>query len=115
MLKKVNLDFNNTNFYVDRFAANDIGILDSLNTLLKYDLIRLIDMRLDKIGYGPMSLRRASSGEQCMLLIMLGIAGNIQDNSLIFISISVKIKVNNIVEKSIELFCEVILFFNIYL
>ncbi|KQG95962.1 ATP-binding protein [Acinetobacter baumannii] len=32
-----------------------------------------------------MSLRRASSGEQCMLALMLGIAGHITNDSLIFI------------------------------
>ncbi|PLL89977.1 ATP-binding protein [Klebsiella michiganensis] len=63
--------------------------IDNLNskllTLLDNDLIRLIDFRIEKKEFGWMSLRLASSGEQCILLSMLGIATNITDNSLILI------------------------------
>lgn len=59
--------------------------VESVAVLLNYNLLRLMDMRLYKNDYGSMSLRRASSGEQCMLVIMLGIAGHITDRSLVFI------------------------------
>ncbi|EPY6995613.1 AAA family ATPase [Klebsiella pneumoniae] len=63
--------------------------IDNLNskllTLLDHDLIKLIDFRIEKKEFGWMSLRLASSGEQCILLSMLGIATNITDNSLILI------------------------------
>ncbi|VVM76508.1 hypothetical protein PS673_02051 [Pseudomonas fluorescens] len=48
-------------------------------------ILRIMDVRLDKLGYGDLSLRRASSGEQCMLIMMLGIAGHIENDSLILI------------------------------
>ncbi|WP_157811431.1 AAA family ATPase [Pseudomonas qingdaonensis] len=54
-------------------------------TLLRNGLIKLMDLRLAKADNYDFSLRRASSGEQCMLVIMLGIAGHITDNSQIFI------------------------------
>lgn len=54
-------------------------------TLLRHGLIKLMDLRLAKPDNYDFSLRRASSGEQCMLVIMLGIAGHITDDSQIFI------------------------------
>ncbi|WP_221887336.1 AAA family ATPase [Vibrio cholerae] len=57
----------------------------SISVLLKNNIIRVMDVRLHKHEFGAMSLRRASSGEQCMLVIMLGIAGYINDNSLVLI------------------------------
>ncbi|WPN27693.1 AAA family ATPase [Pseudomonas sp. P5_109] len=61
-------------------------ILNATLTLLKYELIKLMDLKLFKMHIEmEMSLRRASSGEQCMLVIMLGIAGHITDYSQIFI------------------------------
>lgn len=53
--------------------------------LMNAGLMRLMDMRLIKKSYGPMSLKRASSGEQCLLVMMLGIAGHITDDSIILI------------------------------
>lgn len=68
--------------------SKDIYI-DNLNRklliLLDNDLIRLIDFRIEKKEFGWMSLRLASSGEQCILLSLLGIATNITDHSLILI------------------------------
>jgi len=82
----IGLDFSNGEiFSLNRESNNNVSILDSLNILLKLNIIRLMDLKLHKFEYGPMSLRRASSGEQCMLVIMLGIAGHINDNSLVFI------------------------------
>ena len=63
--------------------------LDDINShllsLLKHDLIKLIDFRIEKNDFGWMSLRLASSGEQCILLSLLGIATHICNNSLILI------------------------------
>ncbi|EOC0404714.1 AAA family ATPase [Cronobacter sakazakii] len=53
--------------------------------LLSNGFMRLMDMRLVKKNFGPMSLKRASSGEQCLLVMMFGIAGHITDYSLILI------------------------------
>ena len=64
---------------------NNYLILNAIQTLLKYSLIKLMDLRLSKTSNREISLRRASSGEQCMLVIMLGIAGHITDGSSIFI------------------------------
>lgn len=85
----------NNNFKVrlkigeDAYIKNKKGQIDNINTplktLLKFDLIKLIDFRINKNTYGWMSLRLASSGEQCILLSMLGIATNICNNSLILI------------------------------
>lgn len=60
-------------------------LLHATKTLLQYGLIKLMDLKLSKPSNSDMSLRRASSGEQCMLVIMLGIAGHITDYSKIFI------------------------------
>lgn len=72
-------------YHFDGEFENNFLILNSIQTLLKYDLIKLMDLRLSKPSNREISLRRASSGEQCMLVIMLGIAGHITDNSSIFI------------------------------
>lgn len=61
------------------------NLLKSISTLLQFDLVKIIDIKIDKKEFGEMSLRRASSGEQCIISLILGIAGNIKDNSLIFI------------------------------
>ncbi|WP_333876667.1 AAA family ATPase [Methylobacter sp.] len=72
-------------FSLNKELYQDKELLESLNILLKLNLIHLMDMKLHKHEFGSMSLRRASSGEQCMLVMILGIAGNINDNSLVFI------------------------------
>lgn len=82
----VNLDFSHgASFSLNKELHSDIRFLESVKILLDFDLLRLMDLRLHKHEFGQMSLRRASSGEQCMLVMMLGIAGHIHDNSLIFI------------------------------
>jgi len=82
----VDLDFyHGEAFSINKEVFHNIRFLESINILLNYDLIRLMDMKLHKRDYGDMSLRRASSGEQCMMVMMLGIAGQINDYSLIFI------------------------------
>lgn len=72
-------------YQFDGEHENNHLILNAIQILLKYDLIKLMDLRLSKASNRTISLRRASSGEQCMLVIMLGIAGHITDNSSIFI------------------------------
>jgi predicted ATPase len=65
--------------------GEDNELLYATKVLLQYGLIKLMDLKLSKPSNPDMSLRRASSGEQCMLVIMLGIAGHITDYSKIFI------------------------------
>ncbi|MCG6400681.1 ATP-binding protein [Vibrio fluvialis] len=82
----IDLDFaHGEAFSINKAIFHNLGFLESINILLNFNLIRLMDLKLHKAEYGDMSLRRASSGEQCMLVMMLGIAGHICDNSLIFI------------------------------
>lgn len=82
----IDLDFaHGEAFSINKAIFHNLEFLESINILLNFNLIRLMDLKLHKAEYGDMSLRRASSGEQCMLVMMLGIAGHICDNSLIFI------------------------------
>lgn len=60
-------------------------IISSIITLMSIGLMRLMDLRLYKRAYGDLSLKRASSGEQCLIVLILGIAGHIEDGSLILI------------------------------
>jgi len=76
---RVKIDFS---YYQD---IDNYSYLNTLYLLYKSGLLKLIDLRLNKHDFGRMSVRRASSGEQCMLVMMLGIAGYIEDNALIFI------------------------------
>ena len=62
-----------------------VEYVKSLILLIKNGFIRLLDVKLDKLDTGLISLRRASSGEQCMLMLMFGIAANISDNTVILI------------------------------
>ncbi|WP_312633982.1 AAA family ATPase [Pseudescherichia sp.] len=68
------------NQYERSYDVNEI-----VSLLLKFNLIKLIDFKIEKINFGWMSLRLASSGEQCILLSLLGIAANISNNTLILI------------------------------
>ncbi len=87
--------FDFTNFTMDfDLSENSIFVkgseatveyVKSLILLIKNGFIRLLDAKLDKIDTGLISLRRASSGEQCMLMLMFGIAANISDNTVILI------------------------------
>lgn len=81
--KSVPLDFSE---YSSSYSEiYDSKILESINNLLKFDLVKIIDIKIDKKDFGEISLRRASSGEQCIISLILGIAGNIKDHSFIFI------------------------------
>lgn len=59
--------------------------LGAILRLFEENLLRLMDVEVEKYGRQPFSLKRASSGEQCLLVLMLGVAGHIQDHSLILI------------------------------
>ncbi|RBP83570.1 hypothetical protein EBI01_07490 [Marinomonas rhizomae] len=72
-------------FHLDLLKEKNNDFIKDITLLLEYDFIRIVDVRLNKKNHGEISIRRASSGEQCMMVIMLGIAGNIKNNSLIFI------------------------------
>lgn len=78
------VDFSSREFYTDSHYERG-HLSKAILTLLSAGLMRLMDVRLLKNNFGPMSLKRASSGEQCLLVIMLGIAGHITDNSIILI------------------------------
>ncbi|WP_282349366.1 ATP-binding protein [Pseudomonas sp. PS01301] len=78
------VDFNSGSFFTGEDHSNG-GLAKAILTLQSAGLMRLMDVRLIKKNYGPMSLKRASSGEQCLLVIMLGIAGHITDFSTILI------------------------------
>lgn len=82
------LDFDYRNPYEIGFS--DYKKVKSILVLLDLGIVRLVDLKLKKSNgkdgrFQELSLRRASSGEQCMLVIMLGIAGFIEDGALILI------------------------------
>jgi len=80
------MDFNlSDNSIFVKGVKSTIEYVKSIFVLIKNGFIRLLDVKLDKLDTGLISLRRASSGEQCMLMLMLGIAANISDNSIILI------------------------------
>ncbi len=60
--------------------------IEAINHLIgATNMLRFMDIRLDKQGHGDLSLRLASSGEQCMMIMLLGIAANIRNGALIVI------------------------------
>ncbi|WP_339466005.1 AAA family ATPase [Pseudomonas sp. EA_65y_Pfl2_P74] len=62
------------------------SILSDLSALLRFGLIKIYDLTLIKVNNkSRLRLSQASSGQQCMLTMMLGIAGSIQNGSLICI------------------------------
>lgn len=63
----------------------DNSYIESLLILMDAGLMRLMDLRLQKLSFGELSLKRASSGEQCLLVLILGVAGHIRDGSLVLI------------------------------
>lgn len=78
------IDFDSGRSYFDDrlIVASQIN---SILTLMEVGLVRLMDIRTAKSGLGEISLRAASSGEQCVLVLILGIASYIEDGSLILI------------------------------
>ncbi|MBC3421868.1 MULTISPECIES: AAA family ATPase [Pseudomonas] len=76
------------------FAASTLSVdgqptststIRAILVLMEVGLVRLIDLVLEKQGFGQLSLKKASSGEQCLLVLILGIAGHICDESLVLI------------------------------
>ncbi|WBX87842.1 AAA family ATPase [Achromobacter mucicolens] len=78
------VDFISGKFHLGSQYTNS-DLAKALLILLSAGFLRLIDIRLHKENYGPMSLKRASSGEQCLLMMMFGIAGHITNDSIILI------------------------------
>ncbi len=81
---ELRVNFTGGSASLDGEIAND-SYIQAMLVLVNVGLMRLIDLKLNKISYGEMSLRRASSGEQCLLVLMLGVAGHITDGSIILI------------------------------
>ncbi|WP_460046187.1 AAA family ATPase [Pseudomonas sp. S2_H01] len=60
--------------------------LEKVADALRSGLIRVSDLTLNvRENHSRLKLSQASSGQQCMLVMILGIAGSIEDNSLICI------------------------------
>lgn len=78
----------NGNFMVE-LNLDDGGRCMEVASRILYGLqsnsIRVMDFRVSKLNSNFMSIRRASSGEQCMLVSLLGIFGYINNNYLILI------------------------------
>ncbi|WP_262378194.1 ATP-binding protein [Pseudomonas sp. WS 5532] len=81
---QLTINFSGGSAYLDGETANS-SYIEAMLVLVNVGLMRLIDLVLEKFEYGSMSLKRASSGEQCLLVLMLGIAGHITDGSIILI------------------------------
>ncbi|WOD09863.1 AAA family ATPase [Pseudomonas sp. NyZ704] len=81
------LDFDYSSKHRSGFVSKEI--VSSLLLLLSHNIVKLYDLKITKKtqlqSSHEMSLRRASSGEQCLLVMTLGIAGHIKHNSLVLI------------------------------
>ncbi|AZC19132.1 AAA family ATPase [Pseudomonas sp. CMR5c] len=81
---ELNADFTNSTMTIGgRTTSNKF--IRAIIVLLDAGFVRLIDLNLRKKDFGQLSLKKASSGEQCLLVLILGIAGHICDGSLILI------------------------------
>ncbi len=70
----------------DNYLGREHSTILNLIPLVKSELVRISDVTLVSTrGKSRLRLSQASSGQQCMLTIMLGIAGSIQNGSLICI------------------------------
>lgn len=79
---KFNLEINLSR----RHIGEQFEVLSDLVELLKAGLVRISDLTLSQLTTGNrLRLSQASSGQQCMLTMILGIAGAIQHGSLICI------------------------------
>lgn len=85
MFFKLNFDYSSK--HGTGFVSREI--VSSLLTLLTHNIVKLYDLKITKNTqskkFHEMSLRRASSGEQCLLVMTLGIAGHIKHNSLVLV------------------------------
>lgn len=73
------------NYLNDEMSLGNINFFNYIFKMISLGIVKLIDLRIEKHSKGIISLRRASSGEQCILLSLLGIAANITDNSIVLI------------------------------
>lgn len=73
------------NFERGDFPAEIEKLAKALALLSRYRIVQLMDCMLYKFGTIEVRLRQASSGEQATILTLLGIAGEIEPNSLICI------------------------------
>ncbi|NWB74773.1 ATP-binding protein [Pseudomonas sp. G5001] len=80
----LDVDFMTNECFLDGNLTHS-HIIHSIQILMDVGLVRLIDLQLHKEGFGELNLRKASSGEQCLIVLMLGIAGHIENGSLILI------------------------------
>lgn len=64
---------------------NESQLVKAITILAKYNVLKINDIKISRKNDLNISLRRASSGEQCMLVIMFGIAGYLKDNSCVLI------------------------------
>lgn len=60
-------------------------ILEKLLKLVNLNIISIFDVNILKKKIGSVSLKRASSGEQCMFSTLFSIAGSIKDGALVVI------------------------------
>ena len=74
-----------SDYLKDNNSMGNIDFFHYIFKMISLGIVKLIDLRMEKYSKGVISLRRASSGEQCILLSLLGIAANITDNSIILI------------------------------
>lgn len=81
---ELNADFQKSTLTIEGYSANN-SLIRAILVLLDVGLVRLIDLILRKKGFGQLSLKKASSGEQCLLVLILGVAGHISDGSLVLI------------------------------
>lgn len=63
----------------------DDETLKSILQLNQFNITSISDVNIQKKQIGDLSLRKASSGEQCIFSMIFSIAGSIKDNSLIII------------------------------
>lgn len=80
----LSIDFETGQCIVEGVSTNE-SFVHSLLILMQASFVRLMDLKLEKLEYGELSVKRASSGEQCLLVLILGIAGHIENGSLILI------------------------------
>lgn len=74
-----------SDYLKDKNSMGNIDFFHYIFKMISLGIVKLIDLRMEEYSKGVISLRRASSGEQCILLSLLGIAANITDNSIILI------------------------------
>lgn len=80
------LDFDNSkkSCSVNGVEVEDV-ILTKLLKLVNLNVISIFDVNVLKKKIGSVSLKRASSGEQCMFSTLFSIAGSIKDGALVVI------------------------------